>query len=88
MNKSELIAKLAKDVKITKVQASRAVASFQDAVKGTLKKRDKLTLVGFGTFKVSERKARAGRNPQTGVRIRIPARKVAKFVPGKALKKL
>jgi DNA-binding protein HU-beta len=88
MNKSELIAKLAKDVKITKVQASRAVASFQDAVKGTLKKRDKLTLVGFGTFKVSERKARAGRNPQTGARIRIPARKVAKFVPGKALKKL
>jgi DNA-binding protein HU-beta len=88
MNKSELIAKLAKDVKITKVQASRAVASFQDAVKGTLKKKDKLTLVGFGTFKVAERKARTGRNPQTGARIRIAARKVAKFVPGKALKKL
>lgn len=88
MNKSELIAKLAKDVKISKVQAARAVSSFQDAVKGTLKKRDKLTLVGFGTFKVAERKARTGRNPQTGAHIRIPARKVAKFVPGKALKKL
>lgn len=88
MNKSELIAKLAKDVKISKVQAARAVASFQDAVKGTLKKKDKLTLVGFGTFKVAERKARTGRNPQTGDRIRIAARKVAKFVPGKALKKL
>ena len=88
MNKSELIAKLAKDVKISKVQAARAVSSFQEAVKGTLKKKDKLTLVGFGTFKVSERKARTGRNPQTGAVIRIPARKVAKFVPGKALKKL
>jgi DNA-binding protein HU-beta len=88
MNKSDLIAKLAKDVKISKVQAARAVSSFQDAVKGTLKKKDKLTLVGFGTFKVSERKARTGRNPQTGAVIRIPARKVAKFVPGKALKKL
>ena len=88
MNKSELIAKLAKDAKISKVQAARAVSSFQDAVKGTLKKKDKLTLVGFGTFKVSERKARTGRNPQTGAVIRIPARKVAKFVPGKALKKL
>lgn len=88
MNKSELIAKMAKDVKITKVQATRVVASFQDAVKGTLKKKDKLTLVGFGTFKVTERKARTGRNPQTGATIKIPARRVAKFVPGKALKKL
>jgi len=88
MNKSELIAKLAKDAKISKVQAARAVSSYQDAVKSTLKKKDKLTMVGFGTFKVSERKARTGRNPQTGAVIRIPARKVAKFVPGKALKKL
>jgi DNA-binding protein HU-beta len=88
MNKSELIARMAKDVKITKVQATKVVASFQDAVKGTLKKRDKLTLVGFGTFKVVERKARTGRNPQTNAVIKIPARRVAKFVPGKALKKL
>ena len=87
MNKSELIARMAKDVKITKVQATKVVASFQDAVKGTLKKRDKLTLVGFGTFKVVERKARTGRNPQTGKPIKIAAKKVAKFKAGAALSK-
>ena len=83
MNKSELIDKIAKDAGITKAQANEALDSFTGAVVATLKKGDKVTLVGFGTFKVSDRAARNGRNPQTGATIKIKARKVPKFKAGK-----
>lgn len=85
MNKSELIAKIAEDAGITKTQANGAVDAFVDAVTKTLKKGDKVTLVGFGTFSVSKRAARNGRNPQTGAVIKIKAKKVAKFKAGKEL---
>lgn len=85
MNKSELIEKLAKDAGITKTQANAALDSFIDAVTKTLKKGDKVTLVGFGTFSVSKRAARNGRNPQTGEVIKIKAKKVARFKAGKEL---
>ncbi len=85
MNKAELIDKLAKDADITKTQANDALDSFTKAVTDTLKKGGKVTLVGFGTFSVTKRAARNGRNPQTGAVIKIKAKKVAKFKPGKAL---
>jgi DNA-binding protein HU-beta len=85
MNKAELIAKIAEDAGVTKTQANAAVDSFVDAVTKTLKKGDKVTLVGFGTFSVSKRAARNGRNPQTGAVIKIKAKKVAKFKAGKEL---
>ncbi|MFC4262912.1 HU family DNA-binding protein [Ferruginibacter yonginensis] len=85
MNKAELIAKIAEDAGITKTQANATVDSFVDAVTKTLKKGDKVTLVGFGTFSVSKRAARNGRNPQTGAVIKIKAKKVAKFKAGKEL---
>ncbi len=85
MNKAELIAKIADDAGITKTQANASVDSFVDAVTKTLKKGDKVTLVGFGTFSVSKRAARNGRNPQTGAVIKIKAKKVAKFKAGKEL---
>lgn len=85
MNKSELVEKLAKDAGITKTQANAALDSFVDAVTKTLKKGDKVTLVGFGTFSVSKRAARNGRNPQTGAVIKIKAKKVARFKAGKEL---
>jgi DNA-binding protein HU-beta len=83
MNKADLIDKLAKDAGITKTQANAALDSFTDTVITTLKKGDRVTLVGFGTFSVSERAARNGRNPQTGAVIKIKARKVPKFKAGK-----
>jgi DNA-binding protein HU-beta len=85
MNKAELIAQLADDAGITKTQANAALDSFVTTVTKTLKKGDKVTLVGFGTFSVSKRAARNGRNPQTGEVIKIKARKVAKFKAGKEL---
>ena len=85
MNKGELIAKLSEDVGITKTQANDALDSFIEAVTKTLKGGGKVTLVGFGTFSVSKRSARNGRNPQTGAIIKIKARKVAKFKAGKEL---
>ncbi len=85
MNKGELIDKLAKDAGITKVQAGACLDSYIDAVTDTLKKDEKVTLVGFGTFSVSHRSARKGRNPQTGKEIKIAAKKVARFKPGKDL---
>jgi DNA-binding protein HU-beta len=85
MNKAELIAKIAEDAGITKTQANLTVDAFVDAVTKTLKKGDKVTLVGFGTFSVSKRAARNGRNPQTGAVIKIKAKKVAKFKAGKDL---
>ncbi len=83
MNKAELIEKIAKDAGMTKVQANAAVDSFTSSVTGALKKGDKVTLVGFGTFSVTARAARNGRNPQTGATIKIKARKVPKFKTGK-----
>jgi DNA-binding protein HU-beta len=83
MNKAELIDKIAKDAGVTKVQANDALDAFTGAVVATLKKGDRVTLVGFGTFSVSERAARNGRNPQTGAVIKIKARKVPKFKAGK-----
>lgn len=85
MNKAELIAKIAEDAGITKTQANNALDSFVEAVTKTLKKKDKVTLVGFGTFSVSERAARNGRNPQTGEVIKIKKRNVARFKAGKEL---
>ncbi|MEO8209868.1 MAG: HU family DNA-binding protein [bacterium] len=76
---------MADDAKITKVQARAALESIMDSIKKTLKKGGKLSLVGFGTFSISKRKARMGRNPQTGKEIKILAKKVAKFKAGKAL---
>ncbi|MBK9731802.1 MAG: HU family DNA-binding protein [Chitinophagaceae bacterium] len=83
MNKGQLIAKMAADSKVSKAQAGAALDSFIHTTMSTLKKGDKVTLVGFGTFSVSKRSARKGRNPQTGKSINIPARKVAKFKAGK-----
>jgi DNA-binding protein HU-beta len=85
MNKAELIAKLADDAGVTKTQANAALDSFVEAVTKTLKGGGKVTLVGFGTFSVSKRAARNGRNPQTGEVIKIKARKVARFKAGKEL---
>ncbi len=87
MNKGDLVAKIAKDAGITKRQAEKAFNAFHDTVKASLKKGVKVTIVGFGTFSVAKRKARTGRNPQTGAVIKIAARKVPKFTPGSELKK-
>jgi DNA-binding protein HU-beta len=87
MNKGDLIDKMAKDAGITKAAAGDALNSFMGAVQGTLQKGDKVTLVGFGTFSVSKRNARTGRNPQTGKEIKIAAKVVAKFKAGADLAK-
>ena len=87
MTKAELITKMAKDAKISKVAAGNVLDSFVSNVTKALKKKDgKVTLVGFGTFMKSRQKARKGRNPQTGEPIKIKARNVVKFKPGKKLK--
>jgi DNA-binding protein HU-beta len=83
MNKSELIEQVASEAGITRAQANAALDAFRDAVTGALQKGDRVTLVGFGTFSVSERAARNGRNPQTGATIKIKATKVPKFKAGK-----
>ena len=83
MNKSELIEQIAGEAGITKGQANLAMDAFTDAIVGALQKGDRVTLVGFGTFSVSERAARNGRNPQTGATIKIKATKVPKFKAGK-----
>jgi DNA-binding protein HU-beta len=85
MNKAELVNKIADDTGITKTQANAAIDSFIEAVTKTLKSGGKVTLVGFGTFVISKRKARKGRNPQTGAEISIKARRVARFKAGKEL---
>ncbi|MDI9337752.1 MAG: HU family DNA-binding protein [Alphaproteobacteria bacterium] len=85
MNKSELVDFIADKSGSTKSQAVQCVDAFVEAVAKTLKKGGKLTLVGFGTFSVVKRAARTGRNPQTGATIKIKAKKVAKFKPGKDL---
>lgn len=86
MTKSELIEKMASDANITKAAAGKALDSFFDGIKKTLKKGNKVTLIGFGTFSVSKRAARKGRNPQTGETIKIKASKSPKFKAGKAFK--
>jgi DNA-binding protein HU-beta len=86
MTKAELVEKVAKDAEITKAKAEEAVRSFLCGVTCALKAGDKVTFVGFGSFSVSDRKARTGRNPQTGQEIKIAARKAVVFSAGKALK--
>ena len=85
MNKADLISKIADDAGISKSQANSALNAFTNAVTKALKSGDKVTLVGFGTFSVSKRNARIGRNPQTGETIKIKAKKVARFKAGKEL---
>lgn len=86
MTKAELISAVAEKAGLKKVEAEKAVAAFICAVTGALKKGDKLSLVGFGTFSTAKRAARKGQNPQTGKKISIPAATVPKFKPGKTLK--
>jgi len=83
MTKAELIAIIAKETKISKASAEKAINAFTNSVTKALKKGDKLILTGFGTFSLAKRRARIGRNPQTGREIKIPANKVAKFKAGK-----
>jgi DNA-binding protein HU-beta len=85
MTKEDIITQIAADAKTTKVQAKAALESFIDTVTKSLKKGEKVSLVGFGTFSISKRNARMGRNPKTGASIEIKARKVAKFKAGKQL---
>lgn len=86
MNKAELVTKIAKDTQMSKAATEKVVNSFMSNVKTTLKKKKRVTLVGFGTWSVVKRKARKGRHPQTGEPLKIPAKRVAKFRPGKGLR--
>lgn len=86
MNKTELVAAMAEKAQISKKDAEAALKAFTDVVAEELKKGEKIQLVGFGTFEVSERAARTGRNPQTGEEMTIEASKAPKFKAGKALK--
>ena len=87
MNKADLIDRIASGSGISKAQAATAIDTTVDSITAALKKGDRVALIGFGTFSVSQRKARNGRNPQTGATIKIAARKVAKFSSGAELKK-
>jgi DNA-binding protein HU-beta len=86
MNKAELIGRIAKDAKIPKTTAVVVLDTTLGTITDALKKGQSVTLIGFGTFSISNRKARKGRNPQTNKEIKIPARRVPKFKPGKDLK--
>jgi DNA-binding protein HU-beta len=86
VTKADLIAAVASRAKLSKSAAERALNAFLESVTGALKKKEKVTLVGFGTFEVSRRAARKGRNPQTGKEIQIKAANVPKFRAGAALK--
>ncbi|TXB66868.1 HU family DNA-binding protein [Vicingus serpentipes] len=85
MNKAELIDAIAKDAKLSKADAKTALETITGSATSALKKGDKVTLIGFGTWSVSKRAARTGRNPQTGKEIKIAAKKVVKFKAGSAL---
>jgi DNA-binding protein HU-beta len=85
MNKTDLVAAIAKSANLSKAAAEKALNSFIGAVGGALAKGDGVTLVGFGSFAVTQRAARNGRNPMTGKALRIPARKTVKFRCGKGL---
>jgi DNA-binding protein HU-beta len=87
MNKAELIAAISKDCDLSKAEATRALDSITNRITQGLKKGENITLVGFGTFSVTKRKARLGRNPQTGQTIQIKAKKVPKFKAGSELVK-
>ena len=86
MNKTELVAAIAEKTELTKKEAEKALKAFTDVIAEELAKGEKIQLVGFGTFEVSERAAREGRNPSTGETIKIAASKTPKFKAGKALK--
>ncbi|SEV82219.1 HU family DNA-binding protein [[Clostridium] fimetarium] len=86
MNKTELVAAIAEKTQLTKKDSEMALKAFIDVVSEELKKGEKIQLVGFGTFEVSDRAARTGKNPQTGNAIDIPASKAPKFKAGKSLK--
>ncbi|MDI6853416.1 MAG: HU family DNA-binding protein [Deltaproteobacteria bacterium] len=86
MTKAELIAQVANEAQVKKVDAEKTINALIRVISKTLKSDSRLALAGFGTFAVAERKAREGRNPQTGKPIKIPATKVVKFKPGKQLK--
>ena len=86
MNKTELVAAMAQEAELSKKDAEKAVKAFTDVIADELNKGGKVQLVGFGTFEVSERAAREGRNPQSGKMMQIPASKAPKFKAGKALK--
>jgi DNA-binding protein HU-beta len=86
MNKSDLIDAIAKHADISKVQVAKVINSYHEVVKETIKKGDSVGVVGFGTFSAAERKARTGRNPQTGAALKIKAAKVPKFRAGKGLR--
>jgi len=86
MNKTELVAAIAEEAGLSKKDAEKALKAFTETVTKQLKKKDKVQLVGFGTFEVSKRAAREGRNPQTGATMKIPASLAPKFKAGKALK--
>ena len=86
MNKAELIERVARDTSLTKADSLRAIDALLDNVTKSLRKGEKVTLVGFGSFQTARRRARNGRNPQTGTPIKIAARRVPKFIPGKDLK--
>ena len=86
MNKSELIAKIAHEADIPKTTASKALNGILESISSALKEGDQVSLVGFGTFKVNERKERLGRNPQTGETMKIAAAKMPSFSAGKSFK--
>jgi DNA-binding protein HU-beta len=86
MNKHDLIAKIAADTGATKISAAAAVESLLRSITGALKKGDAITVVGFGTFKTTLRRARVAKNPRTGDAIKIPKRRVVRFTAGKSLK--
>lgn len=86
MTKAELIDVVAKKAELTKKESAQAVDAIVESITEALKKGDKVTLVGFGTFSVTKRKPRKGRNPKTGEEVKIPATKSLKFTPGKAFK--
>ncbi|HKK10370.1 MAG TPA: HU family DNA-binding protein [Bacteroidales bacterium] len=88
MNKAELIEAIASKADLTKADAKKALDAFIDATSDTLKKGDRVALVGFGSFSVAKRAARTGRNPKTGEEMQIPAKKVVKFKPGAELAKI
>jgi len=88
MNKAELIERVSKDTNLSKTEVEKSINAMTDWIKKSVKKGEEVKLVGFGTFSKSKRKARTGRNPQTGAEIKIPACSVPKFKPGKDFKDL
>ena len=86
MTKAEIVAKVVQEIKISKTAAGKALALITDSIAQSMRKGQKVTLIGFGTFSVVQRKARKGRNPRTGQELKIAAKKVPKFTAGTALK--